>query len=388
MASPPGSSRKVQAVGQPKFYVASPVGQRTAGPEALTQLVDAIRRRGIEASLVPMRNSRGRRNDPEYDIYDFDVVERIERADDAYLVIPEVSPIESLRELRQVPLERTWMGWFSVNNSPDPRARYFRPSETCCSTYPPGFVPDRPPVPADYGLGGGVESGSFATLREAVARHGGRVTVRNARAVAVEAAAMAFARRVIDSGIRFFAQSYYVQGFLREVLGQPATIITDPIRIVDVDPAPRERNVVLYNKVKSWSMVQQVMPLLPGVEFRAIENLSFRQVAQALSTATVYLELGHLPGRDRMPREAAHFGTPVVCLARGAGYCWHDVPLPVEQRVALRQGWPQEMATALRRVLDDPQSAAQAQEPYREFVAGEPQRYEAAVDEWLAQALA
>ena len=374
-------------MGQPKFYVASPVGERTAGPEALTQLVDAIRRRGVGAYLVPMRNSRGRRNDPEYDIYDFDVVERIHKPDDAYLVIPEVSPIESMRELRQVPVERTWMGWFSVNNSPDPRARYFRPSEACCATYPPGYVPDRLPTPADFELGGGVNPGPFATAREAIRRHGGRLTIGNARAVAIETAAMAYARHVIDSGIRFFAQSYYVQGFVREVLGQPATIITDPIRIVTVDPAPRERNVVLYNKVKSWSMVKQVMPLLPDVEFRAIENLSFQQVAQALSSATVYLELGHLPGRDRMPREAAHFGTPVVCLARGAGYCWQDVPLPVEQRVALRAGWPREAATALRRVLDDPEAAAQAQEPYREFVAGEPGRYEAAVDEWLAQAL-
>jgi hypothetical protein len=137
----------------PEFYVATPLGDRTAGPEALTQLVDAIRRRGLPAYLIPMRNFRGRRNDPEYDIYDFEVRQEIPKGADARLVISEVSPIESRRELRRVPVEHTWMGWFSVNNCPDPRARYYRPSEMCGPTYPPGFVAEVPPVPADLGLG-------------------------------------------------------------------------------------------------------------------------------------------------------------------------------------------------------------------------------------------
>lgn len=379
------SSRRVLIVGEPTFYVASPLGDRTAGPEALTQLVDAIRRRGIRAYLIAMHNFRGRRNDPEYDIYDFEVADRISDPSNSIFVLSEVSPIESFRELRQVPVERTWMGWFSVNNSPDPRARYYRPSESCCPTYPPSWAPAQPPVAADYELGAAVSPGPFAATREAVRRLGAHP--RHVRSIVTEAVSIRYAQHVVDGGISFFAQSYYGQGFVREILGKHAPIITDPIRVVDVVTAPRARNVVLYNKVKSWSMVQQVQPLLPSVEFRAIEGMSFQEVAQALSEASLYLELGHLPGRDRMPREAAHFGTPVVCLARGAGYCWQDVPLPVEQRVAFREGWQREIAEAVQRVLDDPDGAATAQEPYRAWVAGERDRYEAAVDSWLAEAL-
>ncbi len=207
-------------------------------------------------------------------------------------------------------------------------------------------------------------------------------------AMAVEAASIRYAQKIIGSGIRFFAQSYYAQGFVKQVLGAHAPIITDPIRIVDVRPQRRERNVVLYNKVKSWSLIGAVQALLPDVEFRAIEGMSFAEVADVLSTATVYLELGHLPGRDRMPREAAHFGTPVVCLARGAGYCWQDVPLPVDYRVAYREGWPEKAASAIRRVLQDPESATTEQLGYRQWVAGERDRYEKAVDQWLSAALA
>lgn len=368
----------------PQVYVASSLGVRTAGPEALTQLVDALRRRGVEAYLIPMRNYRGRRNDPEYDRYNFAVRDRIPASAEAYFVSPEVSPLESRREFRQVPAERTWMGWFSVNNSIDPRARTYRPSEACCPTYPDGYRPTESPTPADWNLGVSA-SGPFATIREAHRRSGSGV--RSLPATAVEAMSMVYARRVIDSGIRFFAQSFYAQGFVREVLGRPARIITDPIRVVDISEGPRRRNVVAYNKAKSWSLITHVQRLLPEVEFRPIEGMSFVEAAQALASATMYLELGHLPGRDRMPREAAHFGTPVVCLARGAGYCWQDVPLPVEYRVPYREGWDVQTAHVVRRVLDDPARASEEQIGYREWVAGEPERYETAVDGWLEEML-
>ena len=373
-------------MGSPKFYVASPLGDRTAGPEALTQLVDAIRRRGIEAYLIPMVNFRGRRNDPEYDIYDFEVAEEIVDPENSYFVLSEVSPIESYRELKKIPRERTWMGWFSVNNSPDPRARYFRPSENCCSTFPPGFIPEVPAVPADFHLDSGIDSGVLHTIREAKKRVGG-ANLGKAKALATEAVSIAYAQRVVNSDINFFAQSFYGQGFVRQILGKHAPIITDPIRIVEVPNVQRARNVVLYNKVKSWSLIPDVMKLMPNVEFRAIEGMSYQQVVEALSTATVYLELGHLPGRDRMPREAAHFGTPVVCLARGAGYCWQDVPLPVNYRIGYREGWANQTAIALQQVIDDPSQAAIDQTDYRQWVAGERDRYETAIDQWLELAL-
>lgn len=370
------------------MYVSSPLGQRTAGPEALTQFVDALRRRGIESYLIPMRTYRGNRNDPEYDIYDFDVATEIRDPENAILVMSEVSPIETHRELGRVPRENTWLGWFSVSNCPDPRARYYRPSEACCSTYPPGFIPDEPPVPADFGLGEPIRSGPFRTWREARRRAPG-ASVSALKAAAIDTISMHYAARIIDDPrVRFFAQSYFGQGFVREVLGREASIITDPIRVVNVSAGPRRSNTVLYNVVKSGSMIPEVKALLPDVEFRPIEKMSFDEVAHALSEGTVYLELGHLPGRDRMSREAAHFGTPVIVLARGAGYCWQDFPLPVDYRIPFRPGWPHAAAAAIRRVLDDPAQAIRDQESYRAWVAGERERYEAAVDMWVGKALA
>ena len=371
----------------PAVYVAAPLGERTAGPEAATQFVDAVRRRGVEAYLIPMRNYRGRRNDPEYDIYDFEVADRIRNPEDAVLVIPEISPIESRRELQQVPRSRTWMGWFSVTNCPDPRARYFRPSESCCSTFPPGFVPDQPPQPADFQLGTPLTDGPFRTWREAHRRSPGW-SPRALRAASIDTISMHYARSIIDDpDTSFFAQSFFAQGFVREVLGRDAPIITDPIRRIETPSVPRKSNVVVYNHVKSWSMIDDVSRQLPNVEFVAIRDMGFAEVIETLASATMYLELGHLPGRDRMTREAASLGTPVVVLARGSGYCWADFPLPVQHRIPFQAGWPAAAAAAITHVLADPCAAAVEQQDYRTWVLQEPERYEAAMDAWLEGAL-
>ena len=367
----------------PAFYVASTIGERTAGPEALTQLVDAIRRRGHQAYLIPMWNFRGRRNDPEYDIYDFEIADSITDPENAIFVLSEISPIESFAQLRQVPRERTWMGWFSVNNSPDPRARYFRPTEQTGSMFPPDHQGQ--PPPEGYGLDVPAR-GVFSTWRDAWQRTTG--AKNHVRAAAVEAMSIRYAQSVVNSPLRFFAQSFYAQGFCRDVLGRPATVITDPLRPVAIQQVPRKRNVIAYNKTKAWSLIPDIMERIPEAEFLPIGGMSYVEAMQALATATVYVELGHLPGRDRLPREAAHLGTPVVMLARGSGYVWADAPLPVEDRIGFGPGWADQVVGAIRRVFDDVPAAQDRQASYRTWVAGEPERYERAVDEWLALALA
>lgn len=379
-------------MGTPTFYVASPIGERTAGPEALTQLVDAIRRRGEQAFLIPLHNFRGRRNDPEYDIYDFSVTERIEDPDNAYLVHTEISPIESMREIRQLPAERRWLAWLSVNNSPDPRARYYRPSESGCPTFPPEIYREpfpatlAPPVRADFNLPSYVEQGPFKKIREARRRVGAH-GISRLKPTAIETVSMAYAQRVANQTPNFIAQSFYAQGFCRETFNRDSHLITDPLRRIPKPDVVKRSKTVVYNGAKGWSMVPELIKAMPDVTFQPLEKMSYVELCEAVASATVYVELGHLPGRDRLPREASYLGTPVVFLARGSAYCWQDAPVPSRFRVSFRQGWAAEMVPALRAVLDDPDQALREQESYRGWVEDEPARYETAIDSWLEAAL-
>lgn len=329
-----------------------------------------------------MSRFRGRRPHREYDVYDYALAEGMPKSDDAHLVLTEVSPIESFRELQQTPDSHIWMLWLSVHHSPIPRARYFTPDQGCCSFFPPDLRDKALPAnwwPHDHQE---ISTGPARTLREALRRHkGGGVSAL--RGIPTEAISIAYAEHIVRRPINFGTQSFYGQGFISSQLGRESFILTDYPRIPHIASRERDRNLVLYNGAKGRWKIPDLRARLPGVDFQPIQGMSFTEVAEALSRATLYVEIGHLPGRDRLPREAANFGTPTVLLARGAGYCWDDFPLGERYRIPYTEDWADRMAPVIREVLDDPSEILRTQEPYREWVSGERERYDAALDEWL-----
>lgn len=365
----------------PKVYVASPLGQQTAGPEALTLLVHSFRKRGVEAYLIPMRGHRGKDNHPEYRHFDYAVAATIPKDDSSHLVVTEVSPIESFREIQQTPAERTWMLWLSINFSPIPRARYYKPEQGGCSFYPPGSTKELPKLwPYDDEP---LTTGPLRTLREARRRTRAR-GVSAFRATAIEAVAIGYAESVVKRNIHFGTQSYYGQGFITSQLGRDSFKVTDyPRPMPALSHISKKSNVVTFNGAKGRWKLKELQPLLPDVEFRPLEGMTYAQVCEALAESSLYVELGHLPGRDRLPREAALAGTPTVMLARGAGFCWKDFPIGEKYRIPYTIDWAHRMAPVIRDALADPTEIISTQRSFVEWVSGEQGRYENAIDEWV-----
>ena len=368
----------------PRFHVACPLGDRTAGPEALALLVESIRKRGYEAFLIPMRNFRGRVPHPEYDVYDYRLAKSMPHSDRDHLILTEVSPIESFGELRRTPDENIWMLWLSVNNSPIPEARYFKADESCCSFLPPGGDPANLPSQLWPYDDSAITSGGARRIREAIRRKGS-FTAQRARAIAIEAVSITYAERVVRRNINFGTQSYYGATFLKTHLGRESFMLTDYPRSASVASEPRDRNLVLYNGAKGRWKIPELIDRMPDVKFRPLQGMTYQEVCQTLSQAALYVELGHLPGRDRLPREAANYGTPTVMLGRGAGYCWSDFPIGERYRIPYTVDWADRMAPVIREVLNDPAAIEEAQAPFREWVAGEKARYEVALDAWMNQ---
>lgn len=365
----------------PKVYVASSLGRQTAGPEALTLLVHSFRRRGVEAYLIPIRGHRGRDNHPEYDDFDFAIAETIPKDDSSHLIITEVSPIESFREIRGTPDNRIWMLWLSVNFSPIPRARYYKADQGDCGFYPPGSTKQLPELwPFDDEP---LANGPLRTLREARRRHRHR-SWNGYRSAAIEAVAIRYAESVVKRNIHFGTQSFYGQGFIRSQLERDSFKVTDyPRPMPAISHISKKANVVTFNGAKGRWKLRELQPLLPDVEFRPIEGMSYTQVCEALAESSLYVELGHLPGRDRLPREAALAGTPTVMLARGAGFCWKDFPIGEKYRIPYTIDWAQRMAPVIQDALADPAEITSTQRSFVEWVSGEQGRYEHAIDEWV-----
>lgn len=256
------------------------------------------------------------------------------------------------------------MWWLSVHNNPDPRARYFRGSNECCQFSPrdSGQPLAQPPALNQRGTKTRVlpftSANTLPLLKESWERKGpGGTTPASFKAFGVEFGSLLYNRSKIESDIGFISQSVYGHGFCRSVLGNPALPVTDYLRRPDVNVTKGPDNVVLYNGAKEYSMVVRLKELLPHVHFRPIEGMSFQQVCEALASASMYVELGVPPGRDRLPRESIHLSTPVALLCRGSAYRWDDFPLPAEYRIPFVENWEHQMATAVTKILKDPGAA-------------------------------
>lgn len=65
----------------------------------------------------------------------------------------------------------------------------------------------------------------------------------------------------------------------------------------------------------------------PSVSLVAIKNMTKSQVAETLWNTKIFIDFGHSPGKDRMPREAAALGVVVFVRKVGAARFSNDYPI-------------------------------------------------------------
>lgn len=135
-----------------------------------------------------------------------------------------------------------------------------------------------------------------------------------------------------NSGLINLYQSDYARRFVeRHGGGRNAFPIFDYInpqyiRSGPADPGSARRQVGLFPQ-KGGVLASRFMSANPQLSFAAIQNMTRDQVRQTLLACSVYIDFGHHPGKDRVPREAAVSGAIVFLHERGAALHFQDHPL-------------------------------------------------------------
>ena len=164
------------------------------------------------------------------------------------------------------------------------------------------------------------------------------------------------------------AQSKYAQQELKK-RGIEAKMLSDYTSFLDdFENEPGEKRGIAYNANKGAEYVEPAKALLPDVEFIPINGMSRSQVLKTLSDANAYLDLGHHPGKDRMPREAAALGCVVVTSTVGSASVYKDVPIAEK---VLRDD-PESVARVVESINSDALTFWTKQRSYREKVFAEP----------------
>lgn len=89
----------------------------------------------------------------------------------------------------------------------------------------------------------------------------------------------------------------------------------------------QKQNIVCYNPFKGKNITDQIISLNPDINFVPLINMTEDQIIETLKLSKVYIDFGHHPGRDRIPREAAILGNCILTGFNGSSMFYNDIPI-------------------------------------------------------------
>jgi hypothetical protein len=129
-----------------------------------------------------------------------------------------------------------------------------------------------------------------------------------------------------------FSQTEHSTQYLRACGIEPVPLI-DSINedfLTDryLDKIDHKKDIVLYNPTKGKKVTAELIRDNPQWEFLPLKGLNPSQLSEMLYLAKLYIDFGHHPGRDRMPREAAMHGCCLLTGILGSAGNKIDLPIP------------------------------------------------------------
>lgn len=325
------------------IYVVYPRGQKTGGPEALHQLVDALRSQGQDAYLVPHPATASNERVRAFEVYDAPEAARVIDSEDSIVVVPEVF-INYLFDLK-LSLPICW--WLSIDNSATFMARK------------------------------AVERSAPMQIFDRASRVAPRIlAMRTPFDIA----------RIRRSRIVHTVQSSYAWAYLFSTLRVIPSLLSDYTPLDEFNTTgqrtQRTPNLVTFNPVKGGHIIREVMKRTdPSVLWRPIQGMSRSEVVTTLHESGIYIDLGHHPGKDRLPREAAISRALTIVSRRGSGAFYGDVPIPWEHKVTPGRDEVAVVSEMLPELIDNLQVEVDKQDSYRTTIEGERKRFNLEVED-------
>jgi len=192
------------------------------------------------------------------------------------------------------------------------------------------------------------------------------------------------------SKLLHFSQTEYSSQYLRKCDIEPIPLI-DSINedfLTDrfLDRIDHKENIILFNPTKGLRVTRKLIKSFPLWQFVPLEGLNREQLSKQFYQAKLYIDFGHHPGRDRMPREAAMHG---CCLITGKlGSAGNNFDLPIPCRYKLDSNSPQiikHFGEVASQILNDFSYHYVAFNPYRKWLQDEPRIFKSQINDYFCK---
>jgi hypothetical protein len=177
-------------------------------------------------------------------------------------------------------------------------------------------------------------------------------------------------------------QSHYAHNFLESAgistdrLGYLSDYLAEAFLTVET-PLSAKKNIVAYNPLKGFKFTKQIIKAGFGITFVPLVNMPREQIVETLQSAKVYIDFGHHPGKDRIPREAAILGCCVITGKRGSAAFYEDVSIPEEFKCDDTEDGIHKVIHLIRDCFDDYQGQCNSFRRYRRIIEEERSRFTA-----------
>lgn len=338
-------------------------GSKTGGPKALHELAQTLKDQGIEVSLCdPYPFERFRKPVADYAIHNPTWLRGKKIPGEIELLVAPESFSRLPRSfLRRSKKSAVW--WLSIDNA---EFEFVKPY---------------------------LERRQYGSPQVHWRRAASWIAVvkRSLRKALLRAYRKVFWKKVDPKSSIHFFQSAYARDVVEKSLGVSGYNLSDISEIhgagIDLRHLQRSSNLIVYNGNKGSGYVTQLARRLSDFEFLMLKGLDSVALAKALSRASFYLDLGHFPGKDRMPREAIRLGCPVILAKRGSARYVEDFDIPEEFLLDLHNNSPEEVASHLRRLLGQKDEALRNQDKFRRKVLIEDEVFKGEVKTVVTQIL-
>lgn len=177
-------------------------------------------------------------------------------------------------------------------------------------------------------------------------------------------------------------QSYYAKNYLLERTSISAENILSLSDYIGEEygkfilPGQYRRNIALYNPAKGYEEICPLINATPWLNWIPLSGLNEEEMIVRMQAAKVYVDFGHHPGKDRIPREAASCGCCVITNKKGSAAFFEDVPIQEEYKFEDVHGSYDRIAVLLQDICENYEVHMKQFELYRQFIAGEKMQFE------------
>lgn len=184
-----------------------------------------------------------------------------------------------------------------------------------------------------------------------------------------------------NENINHLTQSEYAASFLKRNGVKKFSHLSDYLgddflRETEFD-ITKKKDIIAYNPKKGIEATKEFINRSGGqFNFVALENMTPIEVRETLESAKVYIDFGHHPGKDRIPREAAMCGCCVITNIAGSAAFNEDVPIPQEYKFKSPTADFDKLIKKIKNCLIDFQFEHRKFQDYREAIKKEKIQFE------------